>query len=64
MLIISVWGSEANLHVLRIYRELGSGKRVSLSKLAADTFDSSNRPLRLAIDIAIWQFQNQAARGM
>jgi len=37
---------------------------VSLSKLAADTFEHQNRPFRIAIDIAIWQFQTQAARGM
>ncbi|KAL6871943.1 hypothetical protein J3F83DRAFT_733231 [Trichoderma novae-zelandiae] len=46
-----------------IYRELGPGTRVSLSKLASDSFVQHNRPYRLAIDIAIWQFQNQAARG-
>ncbi|KAL7814005.1 hypothetical protein V8C44DRAFT_326950 [Trichoderma aethiopicum] len=46
-----------------IYRELGPGKRVSLSKLASDSFAQHNRPYRIAIDIAIWQFQNQAARG-
>lgn len=47
----------------RIYKELGPGKRISLSKLASDSFENHNRPFRLAIDIAIWQFQNQAARG-
>ncbi|KAK2590154.1 hypothetical protein QQS21_012165 [Conoideocrella luteorostrata] len=46
-----------------IYGELGQGKRISLSKLAADSFESKNRPYRIAIDIAIWQFQTQAARG-
>ncbi|KND92466.1 Flap endonuclease [Tolypocladium ophioglossoides CBS 100239] len=46
-----------------IYRELGPGRRVSLSKLAAESFEKENRPFRLAIDIAIWQFQTQAARG-
>ncbi|KAL7934485.1 hypothetical protein V8C35DRAFT_301044 [Trichoderma chlorosporum] len=46
-----------------IYRELGPGNRISLSKLASDSFAEHNRPYRLAIDIAIWQFQNQAARG-
>ncbi|KAL7795748.1 hypothetical protein V8C37DRAFT_408584 [Trichoderma ceciliae] len=46
-----------------IYRELGPGKRISLSKLASDSFAEHKRPFRLAIDIAIWQFQNQAARG-
>ncbi|GAO18458.1 hypothetical protein UVI_02042280 [Ustilaginoidea virens] len=46
-----------------LHRELGQGKRVSLSKLAADSLESQNRPYRIAIDIAIWQFQTQAARG-
>ncbi|KAI5457347.1 hypothetical protein BGZ63DRAFT_516032 [Mariannaea sp. PMI_226] len=46
-----------------IYRELGQGQRVSLAKLAADSFVNANRPLRIAVDIAIWQFQTQAARG-
>ncbi|KAH7160690.1 hypothetical protein EDB81DRAFT_782773 [Dactylonectria macrodidyma] len=46
-----------------IYNEIGRGQRVSLSKLAADSFVNSGRPLRLAVDIAIWQFQTQAARG-
>ncbi|KAJ6788660.1 hypothetical protein PWT90_04969 [Aphanocladium album] len=48
---------------IAIYGELGSGQRVSLSKLAADTLRTEGRPLRLAIDVAIWQFQAQAARG-
>ncbi|KAK0386898.1 hypothetical protein NLU13_5211 [Sarocladium strictum] len=46
-----------------IYKELGPGKRVSLSKLTADSLESLGRPLRIAIDIAIWQYQTQAARG-
>ncbi|WYZ37439.1 hypothetical protein EsH8_II_000945 [Colletotrichum jinshuiense] len=46
-----------------IYRELGPGQRISLAKLAIEKLESSGRPLRLAIDIAIWQFQTQAARG-
>ncbi|KAI9155387.1 Flap endonuclease [Paramyrothecium foliicola] len=46
-----------------VYRELGPGQRVSLSKLAVDGYKTHDRPLRLAIDIAIWQFQTQAARG-
>ena len=51
-------------NIRSIYRELGQGKRVSLSKLASDSFVTDGRPLRLAIDIAIWQFQTQAAQGM
>ncbi|GKT78982.1 flap structure-specific endonuclease [Colletotrichum tofieldiae] len=46
-----------------IYRELGSGQRISLAKLATEKLEGSGRPLRIAIDIAIWQFQTQAARG-
>ncbi|TIC96861.1 Flap endonuclease GEN-like protein 1 [Colletotrichum higginsianum] len=46
-----------------IYRELGTGQRISLAKLAVEKLESSGRPLRIAIDIAIWQFQAQAARG-
>lgn len=46
-----------------IYGELGPGKRVSLSKLAVEHLEATGRPLRLAIDIAIWQFQAQAAKG-
>ncbi|KAI5862258.1 PIN domain-like protein [Durotheca rogersii] len=46
-----------------IYKEIGSGRRVSLTKLAVDTLEETGRPLRLAIDISIWQFQTQAARG-
>ncbi|UKZ55525.1 hypothetical protein TrVGV298_009349 [Trichoderma virens] len=56
-------GIKGSLTLCRIYRELGPGKRISLSKLASDSFAEHNRPYRLAIDIAIWQFQNQAARG-
>ncbi|KAI1262355.1 hypothetical protein F5Y18DRAFT_156585 [Xylariaceae sp. FL1019] len=46
-----------------IYKEIGAGKRISLTKLAVDKLEESGRPLRIAIDISIWQFQVQAARG-
>ncbi|KAI0837293.1 hypothetical protein F5Y06DRAFT_271274 [Hypoxylon sp. FL0890] len=46
-----------------IYKEIGSGKRISLTKLAVEKLEETGRPLRLAIDISIWQFQAQAARG-
>ncbi|GAB1313627.1 hypothetical protein MFIFM68171_03837 [Madurella fahalii] len=46
-----------------IYKEIGPGERVSLCKLAIDKLEETGRPLRLAIDISIWQFQVQAARG-
>lgn len=46
-----------------IYKEIGPGKRVSLCKLAIDHLEQTGRPLRIAIDFAIWSFQAQAARG-
>lgn len=46
-----------------IYKEIGTGKRISLTKLAVEKLKETGRPLRLAIDISIWQFQVQAARG-
>ncbi|KAK8086864.1 hypothetical protein PG994_001838 [Apiospora phragmitis] len=46
-----------------IYKEIGTGERISLTKLAVDQLEQTGRPLRLAIDISIWQFQVQAARG-
>ncbi|KAL2759516.1 hypothetical protein ACRALDRAFT_1079391 [Sodiomyces alcalophilus JCM 7366] len=46
-----------------IYRELGPGQRIALAKLAAEKLETSGRPLRVAIDVAIWQFQARAAKG-
>ncbi|KAI0422347.1 hypothetical protein F5X98DRAFT_325658 [Xylaria grammica] len=46
-----------------IYKEIGPGERISLTKLAVQKLEESGRPLRIAIDISIWQFQVQAARG-
>ncbi|KAL8407627.1 hypothetical protein RB594_006452 [Gaeumannomyces avenae] len=46
-----------------IYQEIGPGDRIALSKLAVQTLEETGRPLRLAIDISIWQFQAQAAKG-
>ncbi|KAK7977686.1 PIN domain-like protein [Apiospora saccharicola] len=46
-----------------IYKEIGTGERIALTKLAVDQLEKTGRPLRLAIDISIWQFQVQAARG-
>ncbi|KAK3392252.1 hypothetical protein B0T20DRAFT_382874 [Sordaria brevicollis] len=46
-----------------IYKEIGPGRRVSLTALATSHLASTGRPLRLAIDISIWQFQILAARG-
>jgi hypothetical protein len=72
---IHTWVSRGKTHLIvsfecfpkltrrRIYSELGPGKRVSLSKLASENFRETQRPLRIAVDFAIWQFQAQAARG-
>lgn len=46
-----------------IYREIGSGERIALSKLAIEFYERNNRPLRVAIDISIWHFQTQSGRG-
>lgn len=47
-----------------IYKEIGPGKRVALSKLAVEKFEETGRPLRIAIDTSIWLFQIQASKGM
>ncbi|KAF1833769.1 hypothetical protein BDW02DRAFT_551966 [Decorospora gaudefroyi] len=46
-----------------IYKEIGPGRRVALSKLAVDKFEETGRPLRIAIDTSIWLFQIQASKG-
>lgn len=46
-----------------IYERIGPPRRVSLAKLAAESFREKGRPLRIAVDFAIWEFQHQAARG-
>jgi Holliday junction resolvase YEN1 len=55
-------GSGANAR--RIYKEIGPGRRVALSKLAVEKFEETGRPLRIAIDTSIWLFQIQASKGM
>ena len=47
----------------RIYKEIGPGDRIALSKLAVETFEREDRPLRIAIDISIWLFQIQSGKG-
>ncbi len=46
-----------------LLKEIGRGERIALSKLAVEFLESNRRPIRIAIDIAIWQFQNQAGQG-
>ncbi|MCJ1300885.1 hypothetical protein MMC08_003684 [Hypocenomyce scalaris] len=46
-----------------IYGEIGPGQRIALSRLAVEKFEQTGRPLRIAIDISIWQFQVQSGKG-
>ncbi|TKX24738.1 XPG I-like protein [Elsinoe australis] len=46
-----------------IYKEIGPGRRVALSKYAVEHYVQHNRPLRIAIDISIWLFQIQSGKG-
>ncbi|KAI1002120.1 hypothetical protein K3495_g6082 [Podosphaera aphanis] len=46
-----------------LYGEIGEGERISLSKLSISNYEKTGRPLRVAIDAAIWQFQSQAGKG-
>ena len=46
-----------------IYGEIGPGERIALSKLAIEKFEETGRPLRIAIDVSIWQFQTLAGQG-
>ncbi|KAF4554436.1 Flap endonuclease-like protein [Elsinoe fawcettii] len=46
-----------------IYKEIGTGRRVALSKYAVEHYVQHSRPLRLAIDISIWLFQIQSGKG-
>lgn len=46
-----------------IYKHIGPGERIALSKLAVEHLETTGRPLRLAIDISIWQFQIQSGQG-
>ncbi|KAL8768258.1 MAG: hypothetical protein Q9209_005489 [Squamulea sp. 1 TL-2023] len=46
-----------------IYKEIGPGERVALSKLAVEHFEKHGRPLRIAIDASIWHFQTQSGKG-
>ena len=47
----------------RIYKEIGPGERVALSKLAVEHFEKHGRPVRIAIDASIWHFQTQSGKG-
>ncbi|KAL2042561.1 hypothetical protein N7G274_005055 [Stereocaulon virgatum] len=46
-----------------IRKHIGPGERTALSKLAVEQIEKTGRPLRIAIDISIWQYQIQSAQG-
>lgn len=46
-----------------IYKEIGPGARIALSKFAIRKFEETGRPLRIAIDTSIWLFQIQSGKG-
>ncbi|RMZ76049.1 hypothetical protein DV737_g4996, partial [Chaetothyriales sp. CBS 132003] len=46
-----------------VLKEIGKGERVALAKLAVEHLEKTQRPLRIAIDAAIWNFQTQAGHG-
>lgn len=47
----------------RLINAIGTGERISLSKLAITHLERTARPIRVAVDISIWLFQIQAGRG-
>ncbi|KAL8996303.1 MAG: hypothetical protein Q9169_004142 [Polycauliona sp. 2 TL-2023] len=46
-----------------IYKEIGPGERIALSKLAVEHFEKHGRSMRIAIDASIWHFQTQSGKG-
>ncbi|KAF2198832.1 hypothetical protein GQ43DRAFT_482968 [Delitschia confertaspora ATCC 74209] len=46
-----------------VYKEIGPGERIALSKFAVEKYEATGRPLRIAIDVSIWLFQIQASKG-
>ncbi|KAF3917331.1 hypothetical protein ABW21_db0200509 [Orbilia brochopaga] len=46
-----------------LYEELGTPDRVPLAKLSIDHLRTHKRPIRVAVDVAIWSFQSQAVQG-
>lgn len=48
---------------IRIYGQIGPGKRIAFSKLAVEHYEKNDRPFRLAIDVSIWHFQIQSGKG-
>lgn len=46
-----------------IYKEIGTGEEIALAKIAVEHLETTGRPLRIAVDISIWQFQIQSGKG-
>lgn len=46
-----------------LFKEIGKGERIALARLAVEHLERCQRPLRIAIDAAIWNFQTQAGQG-
>ena len=46
-----------------IYKQIGPGERTALSQIAVQHLEKTGRPLRIAIDISIWQFQILSGQG-
>ncbi|EXJ75469.1 uncharacterized protein A1O5_02165 [Cladophialophora psammophila CBS 110553] len=42
-----------------LLKEIGKGERIALSRLSIEHLQKHSRPLRIAIDAAIWNFQTQ-----
>ena len=51
------------LAVNSIYKQIGPGERTALSQIAVQHLEKTGRPLRIAIDISIWQFQILSGQG-
>lgn len=62
MSLFEYWGA-CDTDARSIYKEIGPGRRIALSKLALEKFEDTGRPLRIAIDTSIWLFQIQASKG-
>ncbi|KAL4870924.1 hypothetical protein BDV12DRAFT_164920 [Aspergillus spectabilis] len=65
---ISFWSHFGDLEsfymgIPGLINALGTGERISLSKLAIAHLERHSRPIRVAVDISIWLFQVQAGRG-
>ena len=46
-----------------MYSEIGPGERTALLKLAVQQRETSNRALKIAIDVSIWTFQIRSGKG-